>query len=276
MPFVSPKKYLGQNFLRDENIARKIVDAVASTKNDVLIEIGPGHGVLTKYFFNRVKHFLAYEIDERVIDELREKFSSAEIVHQDFLESDLQNISRTYSSSLRIVGNIPYNITSPILFKLFDEPNRKEIIRDATLMLQRDVAKRLIAKPRTKEYGILSVLTQHYTEVELLFDVSPNCFYPKPNVTSAIVQLRFKKMHSKVLDEKIFRATVRTSFGKRRKILRNALQYFPTDETRINEYLLQTTYKLDVRPEELTIEDFIALSNDITNFFTTHYRTSLS
>jgi 16S rRNA (adenine1518-N6/adenine1519-N6)-dimethyltransferase len=276
LPFVSPKKYLGQNFLRDENIARKIVDAVAPTKNDVLIEIGPGHGVLTKYFFDNVQHLLAYEIDERVINELREKFPASEIIYQDFLESDLRKISQQYSSSLRVVGNIPYNITSQILFKLFDSANGNTFIRDATLMLQLDVAKRLVSKPKTKEYGILSVFTQHYADVELLFSVSPNCFFPKPKVTSAIVQLRFKKSKSNVLDENIFRTTVRTAFGKRRKILRNALKYFPTDETLISDYLLHTTFKLDVRPEELTINDFIALSNDITNFLSTHHRISLS
>jgi 16S rRNA (adenine1518-N6/adenine1519-N6)-dimethyltransferase len=274
LPFVSPKKYLGQNFLRDENIARKIVGVVAPTRKDVLIEIGPGHGVLTKYFFATVKHFLAFEIDKRVIIELREKFPASEIIYQDFLESDLNKISQKYSSPLRIVGNIPYNITSPILFKLFDK--QEHTFSDATLMMQLDVAKRLVAKPRTKEYGILSVFAQYYSDVQLLFSVSPNCFFPKPKVTSAIVQLHFKKMKKNVLDENIFRATVRTAFGKRRKILRNALKYFPTDETLITEYLLHTTFKLDIRPEELTMDDFIALSNDLTNFLSAHHHTALS
>ena len=161
------------------------------TAEDVLLEIGSGHGVLTKYIFNKVQHFLAFEIDKRVIEELREKYASpiADFFLQDFLEADLLSIRKKYSSSLRIVGNIPYNITSPILFKLFDE--EENTIHDATIMMQHDVAKRLIAQPKTKEYGILSVFTQHYCNVKLLFTVSPSCFYPKPNVTSAVVQLQF-------------------------------------------------------------------------------------
>ena len=143
MPFVSPKKSLGQNFLRDENIAKKIIEAVDPTAEDVLLEIGSGHGVLTKYIFNKVQHFLAFEIDKRVIEELREKYASpiADFFLQDFLEADLLSIRKKYSSSLRIVGNIPYNITSPILFKLFDE--EENTIHDATIMMQHDVAKRL-------------------------------------------------------------------------------------------------------------------------------------
>ena len=270
MPFVSPKKSLSQNFLRDENIARKIVAAVNPTSEDVLVEIGSGHGVLTKYLYNRVKHFLAFEIDERVMEELKQQFSSptSEFFLQDFLQTDLKKIFETYSSPLRVVGNIPYNITSPILFKMFDE--QENIISDVTIMMQLDVAQRLIAKPRTKAYGILSVFAQYYcpdkSGLKLLFNVAPGCFYPKPTVQSAIVQLRFKKNKLNVHNEKIFRTTVRTAFGKRRKILSNALKYFPIEETLMKEFLLNTKIPLNVRPEELSVEDFVHLSNDISHF----------
>jgi len=273
MPFVTPQKSLGQNFLRDENIARNIITGIRPTADDVIVEIGPGHGVLTKYFVNNVTQYIAYEIDARVIEELQSTFASptVRIVHQDFLDVSLRNLAREYAAPLRIVGNIPYNITTPILFQILDNAERGAVVSDVTIMMQKDVAQRLIALPRTKAYGILSIFAQYYTDVKILFSVSPNCFYPAPNVMSAIVQLKIKKNAACLENENVFRTIVRTAFGKRRKVLRNALQYYPgieqlpdSGKKLLADVFEKAHISLDMRPEELSVADFVNLSNAFT------------
>jgi 16S rRNA (adenine1518-N6/adenine1519-N6)-dimethyltransferase len=185
---IRPKKSLGQNFLRDENIARKIIAAIDPQPADVMLEIGPGGGALTKYLAPLVRMLIAVDVDKRVIERMREVFpdGSIQLLHHDVLEIDLQYLARQHGQRLRIVGNIPYNITSPILFHVLD--NRSSV-HDAVFMMQREVARRLVAVPHTKEYGILSVFCQLFTNVQLLFDVSPHAFFPRPEVTSSLVRL---------------------------------------------------------------------------------------
>ena len=255
-----PRKSLGQNFLRDPNIARKIVAAVAPRSDDVMVEIGPGEGALTKYLAPKVQKLVTVEIDQRATERLHVMFpeEELEILNEDFLEIDLAEIARRRNRSLRIVGNIPYNITTPILFHILDHRNA---LVDATLMVQKEVARRIVALPNTKDYGILSVFSQLLADAKLLFDVSPNAFFPKPKVTSSVVHLVMRKRPRYALDdEQFFRRMVRSIFGKRRKTLRNSLLYFVEgekipmpDPSRVGD--------LRRRPENLTIEELVQLSN---------------
>jgi 16S rRNA (adenine1518-N6/adenine1519-N6)-dimethyltransferase len=254
-PPLRPKRSLGQNFLRDENIARKIVAAIAPQPDQVMVEIGPGEGALTKYLAPFVDRLVAIDIDRRVITKLQETISepSVTLLCQDVLETDFASLAS--GGRLRIIGNIPYNITSPILFHVLDN---RHYVADAILMMQREVARRLIAHPHTKEYGILSVFCQLFADVALLFDVSPNAFFPRPSVTSSVVRLTILSAPRYPLrDEEFFRAMVRSVFGKRRKTLRNSLSYF------LNErgYTLPLSSALQARPEDLTLEQIVELGN---------------
>ncbi len=253
-----PKKSLGQNFLRDENICRNIVVAFNPKPSDVVLEIGPGEGALTKYLAQAVKRLIVVDVDERVILRMRRMFPAIDVVHQDVLKLNLEEIARTNGSTLRVIGNIPYNITSPILFHLLDH---RTSVTDATLMVQKEVAERLIARPRTKDYGIPSVFVQLFTDVELLFDVSANAFYPKPDVTSSVIRLALlRKPRYEIADEQVFRSMVRSVFGKRRKMLRGSLKFFCDTQGHI---LPDGEFDLTRRPEELSIGELVQLSNTL-------------
>jgi 16S rRNA (adenine1518-N6/adenine1519-N6)-dimethyltransferase len=284
---VRPKKALGQHFLTDDNIARKIVAAIAPQPNDVIIEIGPGRGALTKHLLQHGACLIAVEIDAAIATELQHEYGSrVEIIHEDFLEVDLQRVSHRNGiqhskvfpksgepfdnrlglrSKIRLVGNIPYNITSPILFKAFEN---RAIIGDMVIMVQKEVAERIVAKPKTKARGILSVFAQRYSQPELLFSVSPNCFYPKPKVMSAVIRLDFQHSISyQVQDEALFTQIVKATFGKRRKTIRNGLKSLNLDEGIIDAL----GYNLNARPEELSVSDFVTLSNLLSERLTHLY-----
>ena len=261
-PSVKPKKSLGQNFLIDENIVRNIIRDLKPHAEDVIVEIGPGKGALTKLLANRSHHLILVEIDGRIIEDLRRTFPSTDtitVLHQDFLDTDLDGLHRQFGRKLRVVGNIPYHLTSPILFKVFDAHGA---VGDLTIMIQREVARRIIATPGTKDYGILSVMTRFYGEPELLFNVSPNCFVPRPNVTSTVLRIRFHERIPYDVDVETFKTVVRTTFGKRRKILRNSLQYLPYEE-HIAEKISEATPFSEKRPEELTVGQFAELTREI-------------
>jgi 16S rRNA (adenine1518-N6/adenine1519-N6)-dimethyltransferase len=248
-----PIKSLGQNFLRDENILRKIVESLNLREGELIIEIGPGQGALTKHLVDMPITLIGIEIDQRAIDILQQRFTDKIILHHiSVLDANIHTISEKYQKKLRIVGNIPYYLTSEILFWLFDA---RTVITDATIMMQLEVAHRLTASPKKKEYGILSVFTQFYTECEMLFKVSRNCFYPKPDVDSAVVSLNFKDSLPQV-DEKLFRSIVRSTFGKRRKTLRNGLKSLNYEDTVLD----QIPFDLKKRPEDLSVDEFINLS----------------
>ena len=248
-----PKKSLGQNFLRDENVARNIIDSLHLRADDVVVEIGPGQGALTKYLTGTCSKVIAIEVDERAVRLLRETFGeSIEILQADILTVSLPALAGTHGRRLRVVGNIPYNITSEILFWLFDH---QEVIEDATLMVQLEVARRFVALPETKEYGILSIMLRYYTEPEFLFKVSKNSFFPRPEVDSAIVRLRFRK-DLQECDRELLTAVVRSTFGKRRKTLRNGLRYMGFDA----KLLDSVPFDLTRRPEELALDEFLALT----------------
>lgn len=249
-----PKKSLGQNFLRDENVARNIVDSLHLRADDVVVEIGPGQGALTKYLRDRCARLIAIEIDERAIGILSESFgTSVELVHADVRSVSLAQFAGRNKQRLRVVGNIPYNITSEILFWLFDQ---HDVVEDATLMVQLEVARRFVAPVGTKDYGILAVSVRYYTEPELLFKVSRNSFYPKPGVDSAIVNLGFRK-HLAECDRALLTAVVRSTFGKRRKTLRNGLRYMGFTDAQLDT----VSFDLTKRPEQLSLEEFLELTH---------------
>lgn len=255
-----PKKFLGQNFLVDDNIAKKIVNSLDINKNDTVIEIGPGRGVLTKYISGLTENFYAVEIDRSIFEKLNSEYGDKiKLIHKDFLKIDLDSeiISNDLSGKIKIIGNIPYNITTEILFKLFESGLR---IDSAVLMMQREVAKRLTAVPDTKDYGILAIQTQIHTTPKILFNVPPTAFFPKPNVFSSIVKLDFRKDFSDFSERHMFKEIVRESFGQRRKTMRNSLRKF-FERNFINT--AEIDFDLSRRPENVTILEFKKLSNDI-------------
>ena len=254
---LKPIKALGQNFLRDENILHKIVESLDLQSDDVVVEIGSGQGALTKHLSEQLVTLVGVEIDERSIRLLQERFGEKlELIHRDVLKVNLAELAQHNGKKVRVVGNIPYYLTSEILFWLFDA---RTAVTDATLMVQFEVARRLIAPPKNKEYGILSIFTQFYTECEMLFKVSRNCFFPKPEVDSAIVRFKFKEQLPDC-DEKLFRSVVRSTFGQRRKTLRNGLKSIGYDDA----VLKQIQVDLTRRPEELSVEEFIFLTRNLS------------
>ncbi len=214
-----PKKSLGQHFLTDQNILAKIADAVEVKRGDRLIEIGAGTGNLTEALLSKTDDFHVFEIDQRAVALLQNKFPGLQINHKDILKIDWANWSGGKDKTF-VVGNLPYNITSPILFSLLEA---RHLLNSAVLMMQKEVAERLGADIHTKDYGILSVQTQLMSSPKILFPVSKNCFTPKPNVESAVMQLTFDKGQLSCSDAHL-KTVVRTAFNQRRKKLSNALK----------------------------------------------------
>lgn len=254
-----PKKSLGQNFLVDENIARKIIKFVAPSPEDIVIEIGPGFGVLTKYLIPEVKKIVAVEIDRHLVRELESGFGqheNFELVAGDFLEFEIAAVAAG-GRTVRVLGNVPYHITSPVIFKIFDQ---RVFVRDMILMIQKEVARRIVAAPNSKDYGILSIFSQLYAEPRILFHVSKNVFKPRPEVDSSVVQWDFsKKKGAGIRNEDILRQVVRGTFQQRRKMLRKSLSHLatlPVDTDRLE-------MNLERRPEELYPPEFVELSNQI-------------
>jgi len=263
---IKPKQSLGQNFLIDDNITRKIVHSMDPGREDYVVEVGPGKGALTRFLAETAGHVLAVEIDGRLVDNLRAMFSPEQvtILHRDFLEVSLTELAAQQHKRIRLAGNLPYHLTSPILFKAFEE---RAAVRDLTIMVQREVARRITGKPSTKDYGILAVLSQAYSIPRYLFTVSPNCFFPKPNVESAVIRLEFFEAPPFQFDEKIFTLVVKTTFGKRRKTLRNSMQFLPYEPDVIAAILdrihSENERMLGQRPEELSIEEFAVLAETV-------------
>ncbi|MBP1646993.1 MAG: rRNA methyltransferase [Bacteroidetes bacterium] len=260
-----PRKSLGQNFLRDDRISRKIVLAIDLRPADVVLEIGPGEGALTRHLAASGARLVLVELDERAVGRMRELYggSGVQVLHQDVLTVDLDALAASMSTErLRVVGNIPYYITSPILFHVLDNRHR---VRDLTMMVQKEVARRLAAVPRTKEYGILSVFCQLFADVEILFDVQPGSFHPRPDVTSSVVRLvMLDRPRYALRDEQFFREMVRSVYGMRRKTLRNALRYFLDADPAA---AVPDASILQRRPEDLTIEETVGLSNFLFEHF---------
>lgn len=250
-----PLKKFGQNYLIDENILRKIYHEINVQQDDFFIEIGPGYGALTKYFINH-KNYLGIEIDTRTYNFLTNNYSQLNFKNIDILDFDFSSIS--INNKFRIIGNIPYNITSPIIFKIID--NYKKIT-DATLMVQYEVAKRLVAQPGHKDYSLLTVITNYFMDKKLCFKVSKNCFNPRPNVDSAIIHLYMKEKDAYSFDDKLFIQVVKTCFSTRRKQLKNTLK----NDIFSNINFDNSPVPLTKRAEELSLSDFIKFTEFIAN-----------
>lgn len=251
---LKPLKKFGQNYLHDQNILSKIAEVIQPQSEDTIVEIGPGKGALTSKLFDKANSYFAVEIDSRVIEDLKINFPNITVVNEDFLNIDLNKFYLN-NKRFRAVGNIPYNITSPILFKLLES---RSIVKDVVLLVQLEVAQRIVAKSGTKEYGILSVILNTFADVKLCFKVSPNVFYPRPKVYSAVIKLDFKEDEIN-FNESLFIKTVKATFNQRRKTLRNSLGNSIFAEL-INE---DCPINLNLRAEQLTIKDFIDLTNYI-------------
>jgi 16S rRNA (adenine1518-N6/adenine1519-N6)-dimethyltransferase len=251
MSFVTPKKSLGQHFLSDQNIARKIVESLSSDTPDVL-EIGPGMGVLTQYLLNRNEiNLRVIEIDRDSVAYLHENFPQLKHVwSEDFLKAD---IASRFEGSFSIIGNFPYNISSQIFFKVITMRNQ---IPEVVGMLQKEVAERIASKHGNKTYGILSVLLQAYYDIEYLFTVSEHVFVPPPRVKSAVIRLKRNSTLTLPCSEVFFVEVVKAAFNLRRKMLRNSLKAICTN--------LPEKYA-DKRPEQLSVKDFIELTTKIEN-----------
>lgn len=253
MQRVQPLKRYGQNYLVDKNIILKIINEFYPQTNDKVIEIGPGTGALTSILIDKVNSLTAVEIDKRVIENLTKEIPKLNIINKDFLKTDLKEIIDE-NKKVRVIGNIPYNITSPILFKLIE---KRELISDAMFMVQYEVAKRITAKQGRKDYGILGVLLNYFAETRLCFKISPNVFYPKPKVFSAIIHIAFKEKEYNGIDDKHFIQVVKAAFGNRRKTLKNSLSnsIFSGVDFEVLSHLVTK------RAEELSIQDFVLLAN---------------
>jgi 16S rRNA (adenine1518-N6/adenine1519-N6)-dimethyltransferase len=260
---VRAKKSLGQNFLVDPNYQKRIVEALELGEEDELIEIGPGTGALTQHLVGRVRHLTAIELDDQLAAALRDRFADVpgfHLVHQDVMEVPLTAISQNIEAA-KVVGNIPYNITSPLIFRLLERDHRPARI---VLMVQKEVADRVAAPPGDKQFGALSVGVQAVAEVERLFTVPRGAFRPVPNVDSAVVRIVPRRpLQLTDEEEQDLRALTRAAFGMRRKqlqkILRSADAY-GLDADAIAELAAQLGYPLANRPEQLSATQFIALS----------------
>lgn len=244
-----PKKKLGQHYLRDENIARKIVNSLNAKETNEIIEIGPGQGILTKYLFEKEEYtILAVEVDNENIEFLRKKFPGREdqIIHQDFLTYDFSS----FNHPVAIIGNLPYNISSQIFFRVLENRNK---ISEIVCMVQKEVADRISAGPGTKTYGILSVFLQAYFRIEYLFKVTPKVFFPQPKVNSAVIRLTRNSISKLDCDENLFFQVVKTCFNQRRKTIKNSIRKITGNKILQSDLILK-------RPEELSIYQFIELT----------------
>jgi len=256
------KKKYGQNFLKDDSIPNKIVEYSDIPEDSLVIEIGPGAGALTKKLVNKAKWVLAYEIDVSLKDILISElgnYSNLKIIFDDFLNRDVKKDIENYDyKHLYVIANLPYYITTPIIMKFIEEEIDVERL---VVMVQKEVGERFSALPKTKNYGSITVFLNYYFKIKKLFDVSRNCFIPKPNVDSAIIALD-KNVDKPIIDNKdLFFKLVRDSFQFKRKTLRNNLKGYPVDkiELVLNKY----GYNLGSRAEEISMDVFVDISNNL-------------
>ena len=258
MKKVRAKKYLGQHFLRNNIIAQNITNELDTNLNKNILEIGPGMGVLTKFLLNQKLNLKLVEIDAESVQYLKTKFPEVknDIYEEDFLKIKLPEL---YKNSVSIIGNFPYNISSQILFKVFE--NKDQVVQ-VIGMFQKEVAERLCAKEGRKK-GILTILLQTFYDVEYCFNVDPDVFFPKPKVNSAVIKLTLNNRKKINCDEKLFIQIIKSSYNQRRKTLRNALKAFSLEEDKKRKGIL------NLRAEQLAINDFIILTNHVNRERTT-------
>ena len=257
---IKAKKSLGQNFLQDENILKNIANSITTKTNDLIIEIGPGKGALTKYLKDKNSFLICYEIDERMKEILKKlENKKTKIIFNDFLQADIINDSQEFAyENIYIIANIPYYITTPIIKKVI----KQEKLKSMTLLVQKEVAERLSAKPGSKSYGSLTVYLNYYFNINYLFNVSKYAFNPIPKVESAVVNFERIKNKISVKNEELFFKLINDSFKMKRKTLKNNLKEY--NWTKIKTILEKRNLNESVRAEELSIEIFVEIANALS------------
>jgi len=280
---IKPQKALGQNFLVDLNIASKIVKLSGIDKTCGVLEIGPGLGALTVPLANEARHVTAVELDFHLVDELKailSDYQNVTVIQGDVLKLDIRKVleetqttnnqhagnlhaENQYANNLHVCANLPYNITTPVITKLIETG----VFKSITVMVQKEVAERICAKPGTPEYGAFTVFANYHTAPEILFDVTPECFNPRPKVTSSVVKMVIRKeKRQSPEDEKRFFKVVRAAFGQRRKTLVNALYaVFESTHSKedITKAIVNCGFDPKIRGERLSIEEFISICNNL-------------
>ena len=256
MRLVKPKKFLGQHFLKDLQVAQAIADTVDACPDLPILEVGPGMGVLTQYLLGKGRELKVVEVDYESVAYLRQEFPALEdsIIEDDFLKMHLDRLFG--GRPFVLTGNYPYNISSQIFFKMLDY---KDLIPCCTGMIQKEVAERIAAPPGSKTYGILSVLIQAWYDVEYLFTVHEHVFNPPPKVKSAVIRMTRNHTTDLGCDERLFRQVVKTTFNQRRKTLRNSIKPLTGKDNPVTEDAL-----FNRRPEQLSVQEFIHLTNLIS------------
>ncbi len=264
------RKSFGQNFLIDANAVKKIVDAADIKDDDVVLEIGPGVGTLTQHLAYNAGKVIAVEIDERLIPVLEETladYDNVELINEDVLKLNLDELlaKNRGTGRIKVIANLPYYVTTPIVMALLE---RSECIESITIMVQKEVAQRMNAAAGTKDYGALTLAVQYFSDTQKVTDVSPNCFMPRPDVTSTVIQLNVKKERQQMNDEKLMFRVIRAAFGQRRKTLINSLKNsdIAISKEQWESILADAGIDSGVRGEKLTLEDFARLSDEVGKY----------
>lgn len=271
---ITANKRFGQNFLIDDYILENIIDSSNISKDDLVIEIGPGLGNLTEYLLQEANHVLLIEIDKNMIEIINDRFSNSinyTLINEDVLKvsidekiSEIENKNNIKFKNIKVVANLPYYITTPILFKLLQDENR---IGEITVMVQKEVALRMVANEKSKDYGILTLMTKFLSVPEIVVNVPNTSFIPAPNVESAVIKL-IKEKRYEVRNEELFIKLVHSSFATRRKKMINSLMnthFLNMEKSQIEEVFNKCNIDLNTRAEQLKIEEFIKIADEIEN-----------
>ena len=269
------QKKFGQNFLIDTHVLEKIMDAAEITKDDLVIEIGPGIGTMTQYLCEIAREVIAVEIDKNLIPILNDTLSAydnVEVINEDVLKLDIKALAekRNNGKPVKVVANLPYYITTPIIMGLFES---KVPLKSITIMVQKEVADRMKTGPGSKEYGALSLAVQYYSDPKIMAEVPPNCFIPRPNVGSAVIRLdRCEEPKVNVKDEALLFRIIRASFNQRRKTLVNGLSNggIPVSKEELKGILIRLFDNENIRGEALSLQQFAALADEIYNLKNLH------
>lgn len=263
------QKKFGQNFLIDTHVLEKIMDAAEVTKDDLVIEIGPGIGTMTQYLCERAREVVAVEIDKNLIPILEDTLSAYDnvtVINEDVLKLDIKALAeeRNGGKPVKVVANLPYYITTPIIMGLFESGVP---LKSITIMVQKEVADRMKTGPGSKEYGALSLAVQYYSDPKIMMEVPPNCFIPRPNVGSAVIRLdKCEEPKVKVSDEALLFKIIRASFNQRRKTLVNGLSNggIPVSKEELKSILVRLFDNENIRGEALNLQQFAALTDEIS------------
>lgn len=268
---VANKRY-GQNFLIDDNILENIVIAADITAEDLVIEIGPGLGNLTEYILSKARYAILVEIDSKMIDVLEDRFkdyNNYSLINEDILKVNIDSLVKDIETKndfkfrkVKVVANLPYYITTPIIFKLLENENT---ISDITVMVQKEVAQRMVAKPKSKDFGILTLMVEYFSNAKIEIIVPNSSFIPEPGVESAVINLKKIRKYD-VVNEKLFFELIHKAFAQRRKKMVNSLyatNFNNMSKQDIEKLFQKSSISLNTRAEELTIEEFIKIANNI-------------